>query len=115
MKKAIAIATAITIAIIVSVSFAIPAHAERSLFYTLDTVIVGYELSDENWLMSCLDNHGDTWQFYDEEPWHIGDIVTLKLFASGASYYDDEVVDVEYGGNLELHELAKYILRSTGE
>ena len=113
MKKVIAIATAITIAIIVSMSFAIPADAEG--VYTLDTVIVGIELEPDCIRLECLDNNGDVWEFYDEDEWHIGDIAILRMFAFGNDYTNDEVVNVEYGGSLELHELAHYILRVTGE
>lgn len=112
MKKVIAVATAITIAIIVSVSFAIPAKAES--IYTLDTVIVGIELEPDCIKLECLDDKGDIWEFYDEDEWHIGDIVTLRLFAFDDDYTHDEVLEVEYHGNLELHELAYYILEVTG-
>ena len=111
MKKVISIATAITIAIIVSVSFAIPSNAET--VYTLDTVIVGIELKPDCIKLECLDDHGDIWEFYDEDEWHIGDIATLRLFAFDDDYTHDEVVDVEYGGSLQLHELARYILEVT--
>ena len=113
MKKLIAIATAITVAIIVSMAFAIPADAEAA--YTLDTVIVGIELEPDRIKLECLDNNGELWEFYDEDEWHIGDIVTLRLFGFDDDYTHDEIVGAEYNGSLELHELAKYILRSMEE
>ena len=114
MKKIIAIAIIITIAIIISVSFAIPANAERNTVYTLDTVIVGIELEPGRIKLECLDNNGDIWEFYDEGKWHIGDIAIIRLFTFDEDYTHDEILEVEYGGNLELHELAYYILDITG-
>ena len=112
MKKVIVIATIITIAIIVSCACALPVHAET--IYTLDTVVVGWELEYGNYKIDCLDENGDVWEFYDEEPWNIGDMVTLRLFAFDEDYTHDELLDVEYVGHLELHELAYYILDATG-
>lgn len=114
MKKIIAIATIVTIAIIVSISIALPVKAEPHTVYTLDTVIVGIELERDCIRLECLDNNGDVWEFYDEDEWHIGDIAILRLFAFDEDYTHDEVLNVEYGGSLELHELAYYILEVTG-
>ena len=114
MKKIIAIATIVTIAIIVSVAVALPVKAEPRTIYTLDAVIVGIELERDCIKLECLDDHGDIWEFYDEDEWHIGDIVTLRLFAFDEDYTHDEILDVEYNSSLELHELAYYILEVTG-
>lgn len=111
MKKLIAIATAITVAIMVSMAFAIPADAEAA--YTLDTVIVGIELEPDCIKLECLDSNGELWEFYDEDEWHIGDIATLRLFGIDNDYTHDEIVGAEYNGSLELHELALYILEVT--
>ena len=112
MKKLIAIATAITVAIIISCACAIPANAET--IYTTDTVVVSWELEHDYYRIECLDEQGDIWCFYDEEPWNIGDMVVLRMFAFDEDYTHDEVLDVEYVGHLELHELAYYILDATG-
>lgn len=114
MRKIIIIATIVTIVIIVSCAFALPVKAERSQVYTLDTVIVGIELERDCIKLECLDENGDVWEFYDEDEWHIGDIAILRLFAFDEDYTHDEILDVEYCGSLELHELAYYILDVTG-
>lgn len=114
MRKIIIIATIITIVIIVSCACALPARAERSQVYTLDTVIVGIELEPDRIKLECLDNNGELWEFYDEDEWHIGDIAIIRLFAFDDDYTHDEILDVEYCGSLELHELAYYILEVTG-
>lgn len=115
MKKIIAIATAITIAIIISTSFAIPASAERTnTVYKLETVIVSWKLEHDDYKVTCLDENGDLWEFYDEEPWNIGDIAIIQLYAFDDDYTHDEILDVEYCSSLELHELAYYILEVTG-
>lgn len=107
MKKVISIATAITIAIIVSVASMIPAYADT--VYTLDAVVVAYKLESDCYKLSCLDEQGELWEFYDEEPWHIGDIAILRLFAFDDDYTHDEILDAERCGTLELHELIQYI------
>ena len=113
MRKLIAIATAVTIAIIVSVSFAIPADAESA--YTLNTIIVDIDPVYDYFKVECLDENGDTWEFYDEYPWNFGDVAVLRMRESYGDYTNDEVMDVSYNGHLELHEIANFILESIGE
>ena len=115
MKKLIAIATIITVAIMLSVAYAMPACAEEDdEFYTLVCAIIELDYTEDT--VSCLDQAGNVWQFYGVEEregelvtfrYHIGDVVVLTIWTP-----TDEIVAVDCIDHLDAVPLARWIRRA---
>lgn len=116
--KIITIATALTIALILSFSFIVPASAEigdRGEFYPLLTVVTAYEQigNTDLWVISVTDKDGRVWDFYgEEEDAHIGNIYNLLMWNMGEREEDDEIVEVYFEGTMDNTSLMAWL---TGE
>ena len=116
--KIITIATAITIALVLSFSFIVPASAEvgdRGEFYPLLSVVTAYEqIGDTDmWIISVTDKDGRVWDFYgEEEDAHIGNIYNLLMWNMGEREEDDEIVEVYFEGTMDNTSLMAWL---TGE
>ncbi len=104
MRTAI-IATAVTIIILLSCAYAIPAGAEkadRGEFYPKLAVVTKTEQLGRLWLVSCEDKEGNIWAFYDDEgTWQVGDIANLLMWNLGEREEDDEIIEVYWEGYTE--------------
>ena len=115
MKKITAIATIITVAIMLACACAMPASAEvgdRGEFYPRLTVVTGYEkLGDtDEWIIYCTDKDGMVWSFYgEEEDAHIGTMFNLLMWNMGEEEEQDEVIEVYYEGELSPVEMAHWM------
>ena len=116
--KIITIATAITIAIILTCGFALSASAEvgdRGEFYPLLAVVTGYkQIGDTDlWIIDVTDKDGRVWSFYgEEEDCHIGTMFNLLMCNMGEAEEDDEIVEVYYEGTMDNAALMAWL---TGE
>ena len=104
--KIIAIAVIITIAILFSCAYAIPAHAEqdRGEFYPRLTVVIEKEQTEEPgwWVVICRDKDGNLWTFYDdEEEWNVGDIANFLMWNTSEHEEDDKIIEVYWEGYTE--------------
>ena len=105
--KIIAIATIVTIAIMISCAYAMPACAEvgdRGEFYPRLAVVTGYEqIGDTDlWVIEVTDKDGEVWSFYgEEEDAHIGIMFNLLMWNLGEAEEEDEIVEVYYEGRLD--------------
>lgn len=115
MKKIIAIATIITVAIMIACACAMPACAEvgdRGEFYPRLTVVVGYErIGDTDlWVINCMDKDGQVWSFYgEEEDAHIGAMFNLLMWNMGEHEEEDEIIEVYYEGEMDEHTMAQWM------
>lgn len=115
--KTIIIATIITVIIMISTAFALPASAEvgdRGEFYPRLAVVTSYERIDETdlWVITCTDKDGDEWAFYgEEEDAHIGNIFNLLMWNLGENEEEDEIVEVYYEGCMDLDALSAWLGR----
>ena len=95
--KTIIIATIITVVIMISTAFALPASAERG-FYAKEAIVVEWEQIGETNLrvITVEDEEGNLWGFYDDEDFYkIGDVVILRMCdLFDEIEEDDEVTDV---------------------
>lgn len=109
------IATAMTIAIILSCACIVPASAEvgdRGEFYPLLTVVVGYErIGDtDEWVIDCMDRFGRVWSFYgEEEDAHIGIMFNLLMWNMGEAEEDDEIIEAYYEGRMDTMEMTHWM------
>lgn len=106
--KVIIIATILTICIIFSCAYAMPAKAEaeeldRGEFYPRLTVVVNTtRIETQLWAVECRDQWGHTWSFYDDcGTWDRGDIANLMMWAVSENPENDEVIDVYWAGYTE--------------
>lgn len=105
MKKLIAIATAITCAIIIACACAIPASAEGQT-YEIDAVVIEMRIAFPGcWEVTAVDADGEMWTWFEDngngEYWHIGDLARLTMLdLSGEREEEDEVMDVRLMGEL---------------
>lgn len=107
------IATIITIIIILSTAYAIPATAEadRGEFYPKLAVVTSYEqLGDtDEWLITCTDRDGHEWSFYGEkEDAHIGIMFNLLMWNIGETEEEDEIIEVYYEGMMNVYQMIKF-------
>lgn len=94
------IMTLVTCVIMLTMAFAVGAHAESVV---LPSVVIECTETTEGWLVACIDKSGDVWGFYEDcEPWDIGDFALLTL-------YNDEVVEVMYICHLEGLDLILWL------
>lgn len=113
--KIITIATAITIALILTFAIMMPACAEvgdRGEFYPRLTVVVGYErIGDTDmWIIDCMDKDGQVWSFYgEEEDAHIGIMFNLLMWNMGEAEEDDEIIEVYYEGRMDTMQMMKWM------
>jgi hypothetical protein len=114
MKKII-IATAITCAIIIACSFALPACAEvgdRGEFYPRLAVVTAYEQVGDTdlWVIYCTDKDGEVWSFYgEEEDAHIGMMYNLLMWNMGEAEEEDEIIEVYYEGRMDTMQMAQWL------
>lgn len=105
--KLIIAATIITIIIMLSCAYALPAVAEvgnRGEFYPRLTVVVEKEqIADTGlWVIYCQDKNGNVWGFYDDEgEWNIGDIANLLMWNMSEREEEDEIIEVYWEGYTE--------------
>lgn len=97
--KIIIIATIITIMLICSVAYAMPAHAEDyGEFYPRLTVVVEVEGNT----VICRDREGNLWEFFsDEHDWTCGDICNLLMWNVSDDATEHEIVEVYWEGYTE--------------
>jgi hypothetical protein len=113
--KIITIATAITCAIIIACSVALPACAEvgdRGEFYPRLAVVTGYErIGDTDlWVIDVTDKDGMVWSFYgEEEDAHIGIMFNLLMWNMGEREEEDEIIEVYYEGRMDDHQLMEWL------
>jgi len=108
------IATIITIVVILSTAYAMPATAEadRGEFYPKLAVTTGYkQLGDaDEWLITCTDRNGHKWSFYGEKKdAHIGIMFNLLMWNIGETEEDDEIIEVYYEDQLTPAEMMKFL------
>ena len=114
-NKIITTATAITIAIIIACSFAMPASAEvgdRGEFYPRLTVVTAYEQVGDTdlWIIDCTDKDGQVWSFYgEEEDAHIGTMFNLLMWNMGEAEEDDEIIEVYYEGEMDIMQMVQWL------
>lgn len=102
--KVIIAATIVTIMIILSCAYAMPAVAEvgdRGEFYPRLTVVIEKEhIADTGlWVIYCRDKDGNVWAFYDDEgEWDVGDIANLLMWNIGEREEEDEIIEVYWEG-----------------
>lgn len=115
MKKIIATATIITVAIMLACACTMPASAEvgdRGEFYPRLTVVTGYEKlgGTDEWVIYCTDKDGMVWSFYgEEEDAYIGTLFNLLMWNMGEEEEQDEVIEVYYEGELSPVEMAHWM------
>lgn len=111
--KIIIIATIVTIMLICSVAYAMPAHAEElpEDFYTLDAVVIGWDqIGETERQIDCLAEDGNIWSFFDEKgEWEVGDTLFLVMWECTEDEEDDEVIDVIWTGYLEPEALGRFL------
>lgn len=104
--RACAIATALTVAILIACAFTLSASAEvgnRGEFYPRLTVVVETEqIANNFWTVTCEDKDGNLWMFYDDEgTWEPGDIANFLMWNMGECEEDDEIIEVYWEGYTE--------------
>ena len=100
--KIIAIATIVTICLIVSCAFATAEAEDRGEFYPKLSIVTEIETIGELKLISCTDKDGMVWSFYDDENyWEMGDIANLLMWNLSENEEADEVVEVYKEGHTE--------------
>ena len=104
--KIIAIATIITICLIISCAFATPAGAEEAdhgEFYPKLTIVrSSTRIEARLWVVECVDKVGNVWTFYDEEgTWAEGDIANLLMWVMTEDPFDDEIIEAYWEGYVE--------------
>ena len=106
----ITIALFVFVAIVSSVAFAV---AESKGTYQVDAVVVAWEKTQWGDLeIEVVDKEGNVWGYFADvdEDVHIGDVVTLTLFAYGDEE-DDEIIDVIRIDHLDTLEMIQWIRR----
>ena len=105
-RKTTIITTIAFFAIIVLIAgfatFAVNAHVNNAAnkLYPLNTVV--QEINEETDTVTCADYNGNLWEFYGVEDWQEGDFATMIMDTCGTTnIFDDEIVKVEYNGNVE--------------
>ena len=108
MKKTIRIiiiATAITIAILLSCAYAMPVQAEAvtstDYYCKLTIVTSSIRIEDSLWVISCEDGEGNEWQFLNDEELEKGDILNLLMFRLNEREENDECMDYMYEGHTD--------------
>ena len=92
------IATIVTVLIICSCAYAVPANAEDANIYEFPAVVVGLDVIED--LVTIVDNEGEMWTFYGAEGFNIGAIVFVTVYSYGTkTFADDEIIDVEQVGS----------------
>lgn len=102
-RKTTIITTIAIIALIAGIAtFAANAHINNTVdrLYPLNTVV--QEINKEADTVTCADCNGNLWEFYGVEDWQEGDFATMIMDTCGTTnIFDDEIVKVEYNGNVE--------------
>ena len=75
----------------------------KDYLYPLTTIVI--EINEDENTVACEDYDGNVWEFYGIENWKEGDLATLLMDACDVSNdYDDEIVEIRYGGNVKGFE-----------
>lgn len=105
--KVIIAATIITVIIMLSCAYAIPATAEvcdhGGLYPRLTIVVEKEQMADSGlWVIYCQDRDGNVWAFYDDEgEWNVGDIANLLMLSVNEHEEEDEIIEVYWEGYTE--------------
>jgi hypothetical protein len=107
--KIVAIATAITIALILACGIA--TAAVESDTYEVNAVVIEMRIAFPGvWEIIAADERGEKWGWYsdngDGEYWHIGDLVRLTMLNLRG---EDEVMDVYLLGKLTPSGVAEWM------
>lgn len=115
--KIITIATAITIALILTFAISLPACAEvgdRGEFYPKMAVVIAVDqIGDINlFTVTVIDKDGHEWGFFDDEgEWQIGDIANLLMWnLSNEHEEEDEIVEVYYEGTMDEEAMGAWLM-----
>lgn len=97
--RAIAIATIVTIAIMLSCAYAMPAIAdEYGEFYPRLTIVI--DTKEDSVL--CQDKEGNIWMFFSyEDDWKEGDICNLLIWNNSTDITQHEIIEVYWEGCTE--------------
>ena len=99
MKKLIAL----TLTLITLLTLTAPATAELDEdFMEIFAVVTALDYVEDT--VTCLDDHGVLWTFYEIEDLFIGDKMLLTVWMP-----TNEIVDVRYIGYLTPQEMAAYV------
>ena len=100
---AIIIWTVISVLIVIGtnlIATATHTRVEDYNTYVLHGQVV--DVNKEEDAVACADYDGNLWEFYGVEDWKKGDFVTMIMDTCGTTnIFDDEIVKVEYNGNVE--------------
>lgn len=102
----VCIIATITVLLIVSCVYVMPAQAEaHPEFYPLLTIVVSIDDGMNTYCVNCLDKDGNVWSFYayheDGEEWAEGDIANLLMMTIDEIQENDQVVEVYWEGYTE--------------
>lgn len=92
------------VVIIILIATIIVGIAESNNFNSVVAMVT--EINEESNLITVTCSNGNMFSFYNEkEDWCCGDLCSLIMYNKGTDIvYDDAVVDVKYGGFVELFE-----------
>lgn len=77
-----------------------PAAVQKTKLYSKTTVVS--EIDKEKDLVICEDCEGELWVFEGCEGWQEGDFASLLMDTCNTeNIYDDEIVEVNYCGNIQ--------------
>ena len=110
--KIVAIATAITIALIALCGIATATAEDRGEFYPRLAVVIAWENVGENLTrVTCTDKDGNLWDlFTDEGDLKIGDVVNLMMWRVDENPEHDEVTEYYYEGHCTLAEMLHWMV-----
>ena len=111
--KAAAIATIITVAIILATAIALPVSAERG-FYAKEALVIGWDRIGETDLriITVEDEEGNLLDFFDDEDFYmIGDVVILRMAdMSDECEEGDEITDVMLIERLDVEGMMDWMV-----
>lgn len=97
--KVAIIATIITVIIMISCAFAMPACAEElAPVYGRFAVVTETDPAED--AVICMDTQGNLWSFFGIDTWEVGDLCTITFWNNGADITDHEVLDVMFEGHM---------------
>lgn len=77
-------------------------RAEQAIDSLYSKTTIVETIDEENDLVVCVDCEGEAWEFEGVEDWQEGDFATLLMDDNGTEeIFDDEIVKIEYNGNVE--------------
>ena len=98
-----AIATIITIILLISTVLAIPASAETiPEYYPKLTIVFQIEIVGDTRIVHCIDKSQNIWSFYDNKGvWKPGDIANLLMRIAGDTEEDHEITNIYWEGSID--------------